>query len=75
MFASAASKMSGNGSYKLRNSEDGLAWAGTGKMEVITPPSFATEIRGSGKHLSGSKDHSLGIEESAPGLTSHYAVR
>ena len=75
MFASAASKMLGNGSCKLQNSEDGLAWAGKVKVEVIRPFSFAMEIRGSGKHLSGNKDHSLEIEESAPGLTSQYAVR
>ena len=75
MFASAASKMSGNGSCKLRNSEYGPAQAGKVKIEVITPFSFATEIRVSARHLLGNKDDSLKIEECEPGLTSHHAVR
>ena len=71
MFASAASKMSENGSCKLRNSEDGLAWAGKVEMEVIMPFSFAMEILASARHLLGNKGDSLEIEESEPILTSH----
>ena len=67
--------MSGNGSFKLKNSEDDLAWVGKVRMEATTLSSLAMEFRGSGKHLSGNKDHSLEIEESAPGRTSHHAVR
>ena len=44
-------------------------------MEVITPSSFAMEIRVSARHLLGNKDDSLEIEECEPGLTSHHAVR
>jgi len=40
-------------------------------MEVITPFSFAMEIRGSGKHSLGNKDDSLEIEECEPVLISH----
>jgi len=45
MFANAVLKMSGNGSCELMNLEDGPASAGKVKMDIITPFSFAMEIR------------------------------
>jgi len=57
MSVSAVSTMSGNGSCKPRNSGDGAAKVRTVRLEVIPPFYFATETRGSVKHLSSNKDH------------------
>ena len=48
--------MLGNGSYKLRNSENGVDRVG--RSRVITRFYFAPEIWGSERHLSGNKDYS-----------------
>ena len=45
----AVSQGSGNGSSKVRSSENGAEW----KVEVKTQFYFATEVRVLGKHLSG----------------------
>ena len=58
MFKSAVSIMWGNGSYKLRNSEAGMI--AVEKVKEIRRSCFVMEIRGSVRHLSGSKDHSPG---------------
>ena len=55
-FKSVALTTSGNGSWELRNSEDGADWVGRGKM--ISRFCFAMEIRGSVKHLLGNNDYS-----------------
>ena len=52
------SAMSVNGSYKLRNSEDGAGRAG--KVQIIRQFCFAIEIRGLARHVSGNKDYSPG---------------
>jgi len=57
----AVSKGSGSGLYKLRNSENGADW----KVEVMGQFCFATEVRVLGKHLSGNRSYSGGIEESS----------
>jgi len=59
--------MSGNGSYKLRNLGGGAA--GVGKAKLIRQFCFAMEIRGSARHLSGSKGYSPEREERDPVLT------
>ena len=59
----AVSTMSGNGSCKPRNSEDGAPEMGKVRAEVIARFYFAMEIRGSVKHLSGNKDHITKREE------------
>ena len=43
--------MSGNGSYKPGNLEDGADWIG--KLEAVRKFSFAMGIRESVRHLSG----------------------
>ena len=50
-----------DGFYKLRNSETGLT--GTVKVKVVRLSCFAMGVRGSAKHLLGSKDHSRRTEE------------
>ena len=60
-FKSAMSIMSGNGWYKLRNSENGVDRVRRSRM--ITRFYFALEIRGSARHLSGNKDYSPAGEE------------
>ena len=62
-FKSAVSIMSGNGSYKLRNSENGVDQVG--RCRMITRFHFALEIRGSARYLSGIKDYSPAGEESS----------
>ena len=47
--------MSENGSYKLRNLEDGADWVE--KVKGVRQFCFAMEIRGSAKRLSGNKDY------------------
>ena len=54
---------SGNGSYKLRNLEDGTD--SKGKLEVMKQYCFATEVRVLVKHLSGNKNYLHGREESS----------
>jgi len=58
MSVSAGSTISGNGSCRLRNSEDGVREVGKVGVEVMPTFYFAPEIRGSVKHLSGNKDDS-----------------
>ena len=59
------SRMSENGSYKRRSSEDGAGWVGKGrgKVRLIKEFYFATDIQGPAKHLSGNKDYSSEREE------------
>ena len=57
----AVSKGSENGSSKLRNSANGAGW----KVELMRQFCFATEVRVLGKHLSGNRSYSRGIEESS----------
>ena len=54
------SKGSGNGSSKLRNSENGADW----KVEVMRQFYFAMEAPVLGKHLSGNTSYSRGVDES-----------
>jgi len=62
--------MSGNGSYKVRNSKDGANLVG--KVKVLRQFCFAMEIRGWVRHLSGSKDYSPQEPEGESVLTSRY---
>ena len=62
-FKSAMSIMSGNDSYKPRNSENGVDQVG--RCRMITRFHFALEIRGSARYLSGIKDYSPAGEESS----------
>ena len=55
-FKSAVSAMSGNGSWRARNSRDGADWVEEVKM--IKQFCFVMEIRESEKRLSGNKDYS-----------------
>ena len=63
------STMSENGSHKQRNLEDGTDWVG--EARVKGPFSFAMEILGPERHLSGSKDYPPRREESESMLTRH----
>ena len=65
-FRNVVSAMSGNGSHKQRNSEDGTDWVG--EVKVKGPFSFAMGILGSERHLSGNKAYSPRREESEPVL-------
>jgi len=57
----AVSKGSGNGSSKVRNSENGADW----KVEVLRQFCFAMGVRVLEKHLSGKRSYSREIEESS----------
>jgi len=54
----AVSKGSGNGSSEVGNSENGADW----KVEVMRQFCFAMEVRVLGKHLSGNRRYSRGME-------------
>jgi len=62
-FKSAVSKVSENGSYKLRNSRNGADWEV--EVEVMRLFCFATEVLVLARHLSGKGGYSQGIEESS----------
>ena len=53
---------SGNGSYKLRNLEDGADLKA--KIEVMRQFCFVTEVRGLAKHLSSNRNYAQGREAS-----------
>src|ERR1700760_2111797 len=59
--------MWGNGSCRLMNSEAGIA--GVVKVRVIRKSCFATEARGSARHLSGNDNYSRRREERVSMLT------
>jgi len=61
------STISGNGSHKPRNSEDGTDWVG--EVEGKRPFYFAMEIPGSERHLSSNKAYSSRRKGSEPVLT------
>jgi len=62
-FKRAVSKGSENGSYKLRNLEDGAD--SKARVGVMRQFCFATEVSGLAKHLSGNKSYSQRREESS----------
>ena len=53
---------SGNGSYKLKNLEDGADLKA--KIEVMRQFCFVTEVRGLAKHLSSNTNYAQGREAS-----------
>jgi len=60
-FKSAVSKRSGNGSYKVKNLEDGADWEQ--RVEAMIQFCFAMEVLVLEKHSSGKNGYSRAIEE------------